>query len=105
MTTIPRAQKTGRFSVVAEAHVTTIEVDNERPRYRRDLYQGRAGVLPAGGVVLRCRLRLRKRRGCCCFQSRRRIPNGLSNNHGQVGRHYFSHNQGGIGDRAVSVRL
>jgi gluconate 2-dehydrogenase alpha chain len=22
-------------------------------------------------------------------------PNGLSNNHGQVGRHYFSHNQGG----------
>ena len=23
------------------------------------------------------------------------FPNGLSNNHGQVGRHYFSHNQGG----------
>ena len=22
------------------------------------------------------------------------FPNGLSNNHGQVGRHYFSHNQG-----------
>ena len=21
-------------------------------------------------------------------------PNGLSNNHGQVGKHYFSHNQG-----------
>src|SRR4029079_3941508 len=24
----------------------------------------------------------------------RAFPNGLSNNHGQVGRHYFSHNQG-----------
>ena len=23
----------------------------------------------------------------------RAFPNGLSNNHGQVGRHYFSHNQ------------
>ena len=23
------------------------------------------------------------------------FPNGLSNNHGQVGKHYFSHNQGG----------
>ena len=33
--------------------------------------------------------------GCCCSRNRKPFPNGLSNNHGQVGRHYFSHNTGG----------
>ena len=33
------------------------------------------------------------------------FPNGLSNNHGQVGRHYFSHAQGGRRHRALSVQL
>ena len=33
-------------------------------------------------------------RGCCCCRSRTAFPNGLSNNHKQVGRHYFSHHQG-----------
>ena len=40
-----------------------------------------------------------KTRGCCCFRSRKRIRTGLSNNHGQVGRHYFGHS-----GRAASAR-
>ena len=32
------------------------------------------------------------------------FPNGLSNNHGQVGRHYFSHNQGAARERALSAQ-
>ena len=94
VTTIPRAEKTGRFTVVAEARVTTIEVDNNGKvtgvtyvKGGQEYFQPADVVLVAGYVYENVRLLL--------LSKSRAYPNGLSNNHGQVGRHYFSHNQGG----------
>jgi gluconate 2-dehydrogenase alpha chain len=93
VTTIPRAEKTGRFTVVAQARVTTIEVDkNGRVtgvQYLKDnqeYFQPADVVLVAGYVYENVRLLLLSKSPA--------YPNGLSNNHRQVGRHYFSHNQG-----------
>ena len=93
MTTIPKAQQTGRLSVVTQAHVTTIEVDgNGRVSgvtYVRDgteYFQPADVVLLASYVYENVRMLL--------LSKSKAFPNGLSNNHGQVGRHYFSHNTG-----------
>jgi gluconate 2-dehydrogenase alpha chain len=93
VTTIPRAEKTGRFTVVPEARVTQIEVDgNGRVtgvtyvKDRQEYFQPADVVLVAGYVYENTRLLL--------LSKSKAYPNGLSNNHGQVGRHYFSHNQG-----------
>lgn len=93
VTTIPRAEKTGRFSVVAEARVTAIECDNNGRvtgvtyvRNGEEYFQPADVVLVAGYVYENSRLLL--------LSKSRAYPNGLSNNHRQVGRHYFSHNQG-----------
>jgi gluconate 2-dehydrogenase alpha chain len=93
VTTIPRAEKTGRFTVVAEARVTTIDVDgNGRVtgvtyvKGGQEYFQPADVVLVAGYVYENVRLLL--------LSKSKPYPNGLSNNHRQVGRHYFSHNQG-----------
>jgi len=100
VTTIPKAEKTGKFTVVAEARVTKIEVDrNGRAsgvtyvREGEEYFQPADVVLVAGYVYENVRLLL--------ISTSTAYPRGLSNNHGQVGRHYFSHNQGA----AVSARF
>jgi len=92
VTTIPKAQQTKRLEVVTEAVVTTIEVDrNGRARgvnYLKggmEYFQPAAVVLLASYVYENVRLLLVSKSAA--------FPNGLSNNGGQVGRHYFSHNQ------------
>ena len=93
VTTIPKAQKTGRFDVVTQATTTTIEADaNGRVsgvNYVKDgveYFQPADVVLLATYVYENVRLLLLSRS--------KPYPNGLSNNHRQVGRHYFSHNTG-----------
>jgi gluconate 2-dehydrogenase alpha chain len=93
VSTIPKAEKTGHFTVVAEARVTTIEVDNNGRvtgvtyvKGNQEYFQPTDVVLVAGYVYENARLLL--------LSKSKAYPNGLSNNHGQVGRHYFSHNQG-----------
>ena len=93
VTTIPKAQETGRLQVVTQATVTSIDVDrNGRVSgvtYLKDgteYVQPAAAVLVAGYVYENVRLLLLSKSAA--------FPNGLSNNHGQVGRHYLSHNQG-----------
>jgi gluconate 2-dehydrogenase alpha chain len=93
VTTIPKAQQTKRFDVVTEATATSIEVD-QRGRARgvtyvkggTEYFQPADVVLLASYVYENVRLLLLSRS--------RAFPNGLSNNHRQVGKHYFSHNQG-----------
>jgi gluconate 2-dehydrogenase alpha chain len=92
VTTIPKAQATKRLSVVTEAHVTTIEVGpNGRVsgvnyvKGGTEYFQPAKVVLVASYVYENVRLLL--------LSKSKPFPNGLSNNHGQVGRHYFSHNQ------------
>lgn len=93
VTTIPKAQKTGHLNVVTRAHATTIEVDGEGRvsgvNYVTDgveYFQPANVVLVASYTYETTRLLL--------LSKSKAFPNGLSNNHGQVGRHYFSHAQG-----------
>ena len=92
VTTIPKAQRTKRLTVVTEAHVTSINVDSRgRASGVRYLKGGTEYIQPADVVLLagytyeNVRLLL--------LSTSPAFPKGLSNNHGQVGRHYFSHNQ------------
>ena len=93
VTTIPRAVETGRLKVVTRAHVTTLETDREGRvtgvSYVTDgveYFQPARVVLLASYTYENVRLLLLSKSAA--------YPNGLSNNHGQVGRHYFSHHQG-----------
>ena len=93
VTTIPRAQATGHLKIVTRAHVTTIEVDGggrmTGVNYVTDgveYFQPAKVVLLASYTYENSRLLL--------LSKSKAFPNGLSNNHKQVGRHYFSHHQG-----------
>ncbi|HJO04861.1 MAG TPA: GMC family oxidoreductase [Acidobacteriota bacterium] len=90
VTTIPKAQMTGRLEVVTRAHVTTIEVDR-RGRVTGVSYvkNGETHFQPAS-VVLLASYTYENTRLLLLSQSTA-YPDGLSNNHGQVGRHYLSH--------------
>src|SRR5262249_17473292 len=90
VSTIPKAEKTTPFKVVTEARVTKIEGDgNGRVtgvNYLKDnqeYLQPADVVLLAGYIYENVRILL--------LSKSKAYPSGLSNNHGQVGRHYFSH--------------
>jgi gluconate 2-dehydrogenase alpha chain len=92
VTTIPRAQETGHLKVVTRAHVTQIDVDGAGRATGVtyvtdgvDYFQPARVVLVASHTYENIRLLL--------VSKSKAYPNGLSNNHGQVGRHYFSHHQ------------
>ncbi len=90
--TIPKAQDTGRLKVVTHAHVTTVAVDDRSGRvtgvnYARggqEYFQPAEVVLLAGYTYENVRMLL--------LSKSKPYPNGLANNRGQVGRHYFTHN-------------
>ena len=93
VTTIPKALETGNLQVISRAHVTTIEVDGEGRATGvnyliggDEYFQPAEVVLLAGYTYENVRMLL--------LSTSRAYPDGLSNNQGQVGRHYFSHNQG-----------
>jgi gluconate 2-dehydrogenase alpha chain len=94
VTTIPKAQATKRLTIVTAAHVTRVESDAEGRvtgvtygKGGEEFFQPASAVLIAGYTYENVRLLL--------LSASKAYPRGLSNNHGQVGRHYFSHNQGG----------
>ena len=92
VTTIPKAQETGKLSVVTRAHVTSVTVGTDgRVNGVEYLRDGETYVQPAS-VVLLASYTYENVRTLLLSKSSA-FPNGLSNNHGQVGRHYFSHNQ------------
>lgn len=93
VTTIPRAEMTGRLDVVTHAHARKIEVDNAGRvtgvtylRGGEEFFQPARVVLLASYTYENVRLLL--------LSKSRPFPIGLSNNHAQVGRHYLSHHQG-----------
>ncbi len=93
VTTIPKAQATGRLKVVTRAHVTSLDVNEGNARVSgvsyvtdgAEYFQPAKVVLLASYTYENVRLLL--------LSKSRPFPRGLSNNHGQVGRHYFSHAQ------------
>jgi gluconate 2-dehydrogenase alpha chain len=93
VTTIPKAQKTGKLQVVTRAHVTTIEVDRQGRASGVNYVTDGVEYFQPAKVVLLASYTYENTRTLLLSKSSA-YPNGLSNNHGQVGRHYFSHNQG-----------
>jgi gluconate 2-dehydrogenase alpha chain len=93
VTTIPKAQSTGNFKVEAFAHVTQIVSDSDG-RVSGVLYlkDGTMYFQPASVVLLGCYTYENVR--ILLLSRSRAYPNGLSNNHGQVGRHFFNHSMG-----------
>ena len=93
VTTIPRAQKTGRLTVVTEAHVTRIEVDDRGKVTGVTYVRGREEFLQPAKVVLLSTYTYENAR-LLLLSTSKAFPKGLANNRGQVGRHYMSHATG-----------
>jgi gluconate 2-dehydrogenase alpha chain len=92
VTTIPKAQATGRLKVVSRAHVTSVEVDgNARVSGVNYVTDGVEYFQPARVVLLASYTYENVR--LLLLSKSKAYPTGLANNHGQVGRHYFSHAQ------------
>lgn len=87
---IPEAQKTGRLKIVASARVTAVEVDkNGRATGVTYLKGGKQVFQPADMVILATYVYENVR--LLLLSKSTAYPNGLSNNHGQVGQNYISH--------------
>jgi gluconate 2-dehydrogenase alpha chain len=93
LTTIPKALETRNFRVVTRAHVTTIPVDVQGRVTGVNYVVGSQEYFQPARVVLLAAYTYENVR-LLLLSTSRVYPNGLSNNHGQVGRHYFSHHQG-----------
>jgi gluconate 2-dehydrogenase alpha chain len=92
--TIPTAQKTGKLDVVTEAAVTRIEVDKDgRATGVTYIKEGQEYFQPADVVFIAAQTLENTR--LLLLSKSAAFPNGLANNHGQVGKHYFSHAQFG----------
>jgi gluconate 2-dehydrogenase alpha chain len=90
VTTIPEAVKTKNLKIFDHAHVTRIVADGNGKvtgvlyvRSREEFFQPAKVVLLAGYTYENSRLLL--------LSKSKAYPNGLSNNSGQVGKHYFGH--------------
>jgi gluconate 2-dehydrogenase alpha chain len=95
ITTIPEALKTRNLTIFDKAHVTRIVVNAKGKvtgvqylRGGKEYFQPAKVVLIAGYTYENSRLLLLSKSAA--------YPKGLSNNRGQVGRHYFSHWASGV---------
>jgi gluconate 2-dehydrogenase alpha chain len=93
VSTIPKAMATKRLEVVTRATVTSVAVDEASGRVAGVVYvrDGREYFQPAEVVLLASYTYENVR--LLLLSKSRAFPNGLSNNGGQVGRHYLSHFQ------------
>jgi gluconate 2-dehydrogenase alpha chain len=93
---IPVAEKTKNLKVVPLADALRIEVDDQGRasgvlylKNGREYFQPARVVVVAGYTYGNSRLLL--------LSTSKAYPNGLSNNHGQVGKHYIAHGLGSAG--------
>ncbi len=102
VTTIPEAVKTKNLTIFVKAHVTRIVAGDDGKvtgvlylREGKEYFQPAKVVLLGSYVYENTRLLL--------LSKSKAYPNGLSNNHGQVGKHYFGHwdAQAGVGVSAL----
>jgi gluconate 2-dehydrogenase alpha chain len=94
LSSIPKAEQAGKLKVVEHARVTEIVVGRDGRTTGVNYLKGGAlhfqpakAVLVAGYTYENTRLLLLSRSAA--------YPNGLSNNHGQVGKHYLAHTRAG----------
>ena len=93
---IPAAERTKNLKVVPLADALRVEVDNNGRatgvlylKGGREYFQPARVVLIAGYTYGNVKLLL--------LSTSKAFPNGLSNNHGQVGKHYIAHGLGSAG--------
>lgn len=92
---IPHARKTKKLTVVTLARVTQVVVDrNGRATGVRYVRGSQEYFQPASVVMLGAYLYENVR--LMLLSKSSAYPNGLSNNHGQVGKNYISHMYGGV---------
>jgi gluconate 2-dehydrogenase alpha chain len=93
VSTIPKAMATKRLDVATQAIVTRVALDERSGRVTGVVYVkgGREYFQPADVVLLASYTYENVR--LLLLSKSRPFPNGLSNNGGQVGRHYMSHFQ------------
>jgi gluconate 2-dehydrogenase alpha chain len=91
VTTIPKAIATKHLEVVTQAVATSLTLDEKTGRVTGVVYVkgGREYFQPADVVLLASYTYENVR--LLLLSKSRAFPNGLSNNSGQVGRHYLSH--------------
>jgi gluconate 2-dehydrogenase alpha chain len=94
VSTIPKAQKTGKLQVVTEATVTRIEVDKDGRASGVTYVKGNEEFFQPADVVFISSQTIENVR-LLLLSTSPAFPKGLSNNRGQVGQHYFSHAQFG----------
>jgi gluconate 2-dehydrogenase alpha chain len=93
VSTIPKAQTTKRLQVVTQAIATGVAFDDRSGRVTGVSYvKGGIEYFQPADVVLLASYTYENVRLLLLSKSKA-FPNGLSNNAGQVGRHYFSHFQ------------
>lgn len=93
VTSIPKAVDTGNLDVVTFARATNIVTDNDGKVTGVDYVKGNQTFFQPADAVLVASYAYENVRLLLLSKSRA-FPDGLSNNAGQVGRHYFSHHQG-----------
>jgi gluconate 2-dehydrogenase alpha chain len=92
VSTIPKAVATGRLKVVTLAATTNVVVDEKSGRVTGVIYvKGSQEFFQPADVVLLASYTYENVRLLLLSKSKV-FPKGLSNNGGQVGKHYFSHN-------------
>jgi len=90
VTTIPEAVKTKNLTIFDHAQVTRMVVGNDgRVTGVSYLREGKEYFQPARVVLLASYTYENSR--LLLLSKSKAYPNGLANNHGQVGRHYFGH--------------
>jgi gluconate 2-dehydrogenase alpha chain len=93
---IPLAEKTKNLKIVTLADVLRVEVDDQgRASGVLYLKNGREYFQPAKVVVIAGYTYGNSR--LLFLSTSKAYPNGLSNNHGQVGKHYIAHGLGSAG--------
>ena len=94
VSTIPKAVATGRLKIVTLATTTRVAVDEKSGRVTGVIYvRGGQEYFQPADVVLLASYTYENVRLLLLSKSKA-FPNGLSNNGGQVGKHYFSHATG-----------
>ncbi len=92
-TTIPKALDTGNLDVVPYARVTEVITDSEGRTTGVAYIKGNERIVQPADVVLLASYAYENVR-LLLLSEGDAFPNGVSNNSGQVGRHYLSHHQG-----------
>ena len=94
VSTIPKAMETRRLQVITQAIATSIDVDEKSGRVRGVTYvKGGQEYFQPAEVVLLASYTYENVRLLLLSKSKA-FPSGLSNNGGQVGRHYMTHHTG-----------